>query len=131
MSEADNIFPIKLPCDPLGWSSYSLQPYFLRATPADLTWYSYDTIIHSQSSVEFVVYDMADNTYGGVGKSIASFKADVPVNATAEAIDRRIVTLARARREAELRAAEEEIINSYAAGIRASLAVSPPEGKSP
>jgi len=124
MSDADKIFPITLPCNDRGHSDLSFQKYFLAAKPRDLTWYSYDTTIHSPISVEFVVYDMADFACGGLGKKIASFKAAVPGEATERAIDRKIMSLAIARRSKELRAAEEAIVDSYAAGIRASLAIS-------
>lgn len=127
MSASSKIFPITLSCSPLGWSSYAFKPYFMEAKPADLIWYAYDTIIHSQTSVEFVVYDMADNVYGGLGKNIASFKATVPEHATTAAIDQKIAILARARRDAELLASEVAIVNDYAAEIRKSLTASPSE----
>lgn len=131
MSYADKIFPISLSCREDGWSEYSFRSHFNAAKPVNLVWYAYDTIIHSPISVEFVVYDMADNTYGGLGKKIASLKTAVPAESTSRAIDRKIMSLAQARRAEELRAAEEAIINSYAAGIRAALSVSSPdrEGK--
>jgi hypothetical protein len=115
------IFPIHLPCHENGWSAYHYRPQFLTSKPDHLTWFAYDTIIHSETDVEFVVYDMADNFYGGRGKKIASFRTLVPRGATARDIDNQIVQLAIARRAKELREAEAAIISGYADEIRSTL----------
>jgi hypothetical protein len=121
------IFPITLACDDRGWSAYSFQKAFRAAKPEGLTWYGYDTIIHSSTDVEFVVYDMENNVHGGLGKKTGQFRATVPPSLTANDIDRKIVFLATERREAELRAAEQSIIAGYADEMRASLALSSKE----
>jgi hypothetical protein len=115
---AEQIFPILIPCDPRGWSAHSFQPYFMAAKPKDMVWYGYDTIINSKTEVEFVVYDMADNAYGGIGKQIASLKATVPSELTNNAVDQKIISLARSRRATELQLAEDAIVSRYTEELR-------------
>lgn len=123
-----DIFPILLACNEKGWSAHAFQRCFYATKPEDLTWFGYDTTILSQTEVEFTVYDMADNATGGLGDKIASFRATVPEELTKEAVDRKILFLALAQRERELRAIEEAIINRYADAIRASSLSRPKSG---
>lgn len=120
MNNESTIFPIHLACNDKGWSEHAFRKSFLEAKPKELIWFGYDTIIHSQTDVEFVVYDMLDNMYGGLGKRIGAFKTAVSEQVTGDAINRRIMALATARRHRELSEAEAVIIKSYADEIRAS-----------
>lgn len=124
------IFPISLPCNQKGWSEHAFRKAFMDAKPEGLIWYGYDTIIHSPFQVEFVVYDMHDNVSGGLGKQIANFKATVFEETTRDAIDRRIMALAAARRHRELKQTEDDIIRRYADEIRAST-LPPPQHSTP
>lgn len=117
------IFPITLACNDKGWSTHAFQKAFLAAKPDQLIWYGYDTIIHSPTEVEFVVYDM-DNVYGGRGKKTGAFKTEVAADLTADDINRKIMFLAAQRRKAEWEAIEAEIISGYAEEIRTAAGLS-------
>jgi hypothetical protein len=116
-----SVFPITLRCDHTGWSAYDFRDAFLAAKPAGLTYYAYDTIIHSRTEVEFVAYDMLDNCYGGVGKEKARFRATVSRDLTDEAVKKQVYLVAQDRRERELDQREELIIRAYAAEIERQL----------
>lgn len=120
----DEVFPIVIGCDHRGWSDFHFQRLFLSNKPDGLIWFAYDVIINSPTEVEFVVYNMADSCYGGVGAKIASFSAVASVDTTRDAIERRIRAIATERRNAELQAAESIIIDGYADDIRAALSKS-------
>lgn len=115
------VFPITLSCDDRGWSEYRYREFFLANKPKGLTWFAYDTIILSETEVEFVVYDMRCNYSGGRGVEIERFKAAVPKEIIGSDIEKKIVAVAAARRGEELAAHEKRIIAGYADEIRAAM----------
>jgi hypothetical protein len=96
-------------------SSYDFRGVFLANKPAELTWFAYDVVIHSPTRIEFMVYDMRDTFFGGLGNIIANFSATVPATLTLKHMERQAMRLARARREEELLEAERKIMRGYAA----------------
>jgi hypothetical protein len=122
-----NLFPISLRCNDKGWSEHSFQNAFMRVRPKDKTWYGYDVEIMSPTDVVFIVYSMADATYGGLGKADYNLQATVSPDLTAPYIDRRIVELAAQRRTAELAAEEARIVEQYANELRAALSLAKSE----
>lgn len=130
MSAAAKIFPIvrKAVETPHFTSSpYSYREAFLAAfkpvrdQDRRASYYAYDVIIHSRTSVEFVVYDMRDNLCGGIGDETHRLKAKVKASLTREDVEDAIYRAAELRRSAELFLAEQRIIDGYADEIRASL----------
>ena|SRR6218665_1877183 len=77
-------------------------------------WYTFDVIIHSQTEIEFVAFDMEDFCYGGKGKEIHRFKVKVAKSVTEKEIRRELLSRAALRRELELIAEENRIIKTYA-----------------
>ncbi|WP_353645728.1 hypothetical protein [Mesorhizobium sp. WSM2239] len=113
----NNIFPITLPCNNRGWSAPEFRSTFLSAKPADLTWYSYDVIIHSRTLVEFVVYDIRCSSTGGRGAEKARFNTYVLRGLTTYTVKQKARRLAEERRAKELFEKEEAIIKRYMAEI--------------
>lgn len=77
-------------------------------------WYTFDVIIHSQTEIEFVAFDMKDFCYGGKGKEIHRFKVKVAKSVTEKEIRKELLFRAMLRRELELNAEENRIIKAYA-----------------
>lgn len=117
----EEFFPFTLPCTDQGSGSYEFRPYFMKARPENLIWYGYDTVINSPVDVEFIVYDMRDNVYGGLGKKIATLNAVVPDTVTSGPINERARYLARSRRAQELAQTEALIVSRYADEILAEM----------
>ncbi len=115
------VFPFKICCFSHGGGAYEYQNHMLKGKPSKLSWYAYDTIVHSRTSVEFVLYSMLDSFSGGISKEIARFKCVIPADVTAKDVERQIIEEARLMREKELRDAEEKIIARYADKIRKAL----------
>lgn len=116
-----NVFPFTLHCNGKGWSEHRYRDFFLSAKPAGLSWFGYDTILHSRTDIEFVVYDMKDSFYGGLGSVVCRFRSVVPPAVTKEHVEQRIFLLAAERREKELADEEAAIVRRYASEIRRSL----------
>lgn len=115
------VFPFTVHCDGYGQSPPSFVNDFLRTRPREFGWYCFDVEVHSRTKVTFVVFGMQDNFSGGKGSEAFRFDADVPSATTAQSVSFRLRLLAEARREAELHAAEEKIIQSYVAEILSDL----------
>lgn len=103
-------------------SPYDFRKAFLANKPESLSWFAYDVVVASPTDVEFVVYDMRDFCRGGIGKEIARFEAKVGRGVTRASIEHRALYLAQERRNAELEAAEAEVVRTYAAEIMAEIA---------
>jgi hypothetical protein len=80
----------------------------------DFHWYCYEVIVHSQTKIEFVCFDMEDTVYGGKGKEFHRFVVIVDKNVTKNAIKRKLIERAARRRDEELLLAERMLIQSYA-----------------
>lgn len=113
-------FPVTLPAHETRHFTSSAPDFrevFLKVKPDKLGWYAYDVIINSPTEVEFYVYGMRDNTYGGVGSIVGIFPAKVARKVTKKAINNRAVEMATHQRLAELAEEENKIIAGYAAKI--------------
>jgi len=55
---------------------WGFRDVFLDRKPKGLTFYEFDVVVRSKTSVTFVVYDMRDNFYGGRGKEIKKIPAN-------------------------------------------------------
>lgn len=118
---ANNFFPFTLRASETPHYTYSPHAFrktFLEVKPEGLTWYAYDVIIYSPTKITFVVYDMRDTSYGGIGKEITRIDAKVSVEITAQACNERMFALARDVRQQELDASELQMIGSYADQLR-------------
>lgn len=78
------------------------------------SYYCYDVIVHSQTVIEFICFDMEPFSYGGKGEEICRFKAVVEKSVTKDSIVRRLDHRAVSRREKELEEAEDKLIQGYA-----------------
>lgn len=87
----------------------------------DFYWYDFDVKIISPTEVEFIVFDMEDFCYGGRGRKIHSFKAEVSKNETKKYIDAKLMKNAIARRDKELKEIERKICQGYADEERRAL----------
>lgn len=76
--------------------------------------YQYEVIIHSQTEIEFICFDMEDFCYGGRGKEFHRFTAIVDKSVTKKSIERKLLDRATYLREAELAMKELIIIQDYA-----------------
>ena len=114
------MFPIYLPCNiENGWSHAGFRSTFMQNKPAKLIWYAYDVWILNKTLVRFDVFEMYDDVYGGVGNKIHTFEVEVDESITRPEMVRRAMEMARAKREAELEAAENLIVHQYAKEILA------------
>ncbi len=129
---SNNIFPIELYAyegEHYTSSAFEFRKDFQkafddqRATGSIKHYFAYDVIIHSKTNVSFVVYDMRDNIYGGIGAKLGTIDATVDPSVTEKAIKDRIYRLAKERRRVELAIIEEDIIEQYAEDYRAFLSV--------
>lgn len=112
-----NVFPFTLYCGANGGGDHTFRNTFMAHRPKDVTWYGYDVVVNSPTSVTFVVYNMHDNYRGGLGKEILRFDVNVPVEVTLPRIGERAMFLAAAKRQEELDEAEEKIVQRYAQDI--------------
>lgn len=117
---AVELFPFTIECDYRGWSAHAFRDAFLARKPEGLTWYAYDVVVRSPNDVEFIVYSIACNVRGGVGREVARFQAEVPRSTTWPSIERQAEQLAKVLRRKELTEAEDEIIRGYASAIIAA-----------
>ena len=69
----------------------------------DATWYAADVIVHSFTEIEFVVFDMADNVYGGIGAEIYRVTATVTAKETTQVISHEAIRAADREIQAEMR----------------------------
>lgn len=125
IADAESFFPFTLHA--VETPHYTSSPHafrdaFLKAKGELAGWYAYDVTVKSRTAVEFTVYDMRDNFYGGIGKQIARFATKVSAAVTADAVERRIRDFAEVRRRDELQAAEDAIIAGYVDELRDALA---------
>lgn len=110
-------FPFELHAtDSHGWAANptDFKETFLKHKPAELSWYAYDVRIISQTQIEFIVFNMRDTCYGGIGREIAHFACTVDPAVTRNSIEKRAMRLAIEKRETEIAAAERSVIKSYA-----------------
>lgn len=109
------IFPIQLYCDRgNGWSDSTFRETFLKAKSPSLTWYGYDVVITSATSIYFIVYSMRDAYHGGLGQPIKEIHLDVDSRLTRAHIEQAALREATRRRKKELEAAEQLVYQSYA-----------------
>ena len=84
-----SLFPFTIYADSNhGGVSHGFRQIFMEHRKPDVTWYAADIIVNSDTEIEFVVYDMKDNFYGGVGKEIYRVPATVTQSKTIAAISR-------------------------------------------
>lgn len=111
---AVKLFPIQIPVSEQTYEG--LRKYFRSVRPERTwginCWYAVGYEILAQDRVTFVVHDIEDNTYGGVGKWLYSFSVRDPklVLLTQRIIDNRILQMAIEKRQEELHLLEEQII---------------------
>lgn len=55
---------------------WGFRDVFIKHKPKGFTWYEFDVVVRSKTSVTFVVYDMRDNYWGGRGKEIKKIPAN-------------------------------------------------------
>lgn len=115
-------FPITLE----GWNNNgggdrAFKKIFLEHKPLGKLWYAYTTVIKSKTRIQFKVYGMQDNVYGGVGMEIYRFSVTVPFTVTQKAIAEHAEYLARMRREKELEKQEKLLIIKYKHEILSQL----------
>lgn len=114
------IFPIILVSDSEGHSSPTFRKAFVAARTAQMdSWFCYDVVVRSRTEVTFIVFGMWNTVHGGKGNEKYRFDALVAPELTQRFIDQKILTIAEDRRAEELHAAEQIIIERYAAEIRA------------
>ena len=83
-------FPFTIGYDSrFGGINYDYRALFMANKPKDMIWYAAAVIVHSPTQVEFVVYEMYDNYYGGVGAEIARFFVAVDKTANDKAMEQR------------------------------------------
>jgi hypothetical protein len=80
----------------------------------DVTWYAADVIVHSFTEIEFVVFDMADCVYGGIGAEIYRVTATVTAKETEHTISIEAVRAADREIQAEMRKAHLVKVNERA-----------------
>lgn len=100
------------------YSPHAFREAFLSAKPEGMSWYAYDVIVRSPTKITFVVYDMRDMTYGGIGGEIGRVDWIVDPKITGQAMNDRMFALARDVRQQELEAAEMKVVAGYADQIR-------------
>jgi hypothetical protein len=122
---AEKFFPFRVECeqrlDGQVWSSHEFRNVYNANRPKDKSWYAYDVVVKSPSLVEFIVYDMHDMCYGGLGKEIRRFEAKVHPELTRKSIERRAGMFALERRDRELVEQERAILLRYRDEILATL----------
>lgn len=75
-----NIFPFKVMSRDTGhyirkpWSNVKT---FLKYKPEDMRWYAYDIEVISENYARFIVYDMKDFCFGGIGMKTGEFECFV------------------------------------------------------
>lgn len=113
-----SIFPLYSRCDRgNGWSDHDFSELFHKHRK-DRTWYGYDVIVHSRTSVSFVAYDL-DYHRSCVGDEIFRIgPLDVPFKLTNKIVERKIRERASDRFAAEQFAAEKAVLERYADEIR-------------
>jgi hypothetical protein len=67
---------------------------FLEKKKAGVTWYSVTVKIFSPTKIEFIVYGMKCNVYGGRGEELYKLPLTVDPSYTKEAIERKALSLA-------------------------------------
>jgi hypothetical protein len=101
-----------------GWTSFDRdfesEWHKVRPKAERFSWYAYDVKVHSPTSVTFIVYDMRDSVYGGIGDKVGEFDATVPTALTRKTILREVMAMAKDRRTQELFKLEQEMIRVYA-----------------
>lgn len=116
------MFPFTLYCDrERGWSNVNFRPLFLSNKPKELIWYAYDVNILSKSEVEFIVYDIKDAVYGGVGSKLLSFICSADENLVKEFVVDRATSMAIVKRKQELNKEEDFIVAGYTNSILDSI----------
>jgi hypothetical protein len=118
---AKSFFPIHLPAVERGSTAFNdrdFQALFDQHRRKDQSYYAYDVIVKSPTTVEFSVRDMISCSQGGIGRELYSFELhDVDEDITAPAIKRHATQMAQQVRDWELRREEERRIADYAATI--------------
>lgn len=107
-------FPFTIPCrDDHTYVRYAteFQNLFLAHRPEKMSWYAYDVVIKSPTTVGFVVYTMRDSARGGIGGKVGEFEiGGVDPDLTKNAIIKQAYDLASSQRALELRLAEEALL---------------------
>lgn len=81
-------------------------------------WYAYDVVIKDKTTVDFIVRDMADMVYGGIGNEIYRIEnVKVAAEETLPIRKREALCIAKVMREKELLDQENAIIEMYAEKI--------------
>jgi len=66
-----SLFPFTIyPSREHGSIPHGFRDLFQKQRKPDVIWYAADVIVNSDTEIEFVVYDMKDMCYGGIGKEI-------------------------------------------------------------
>jgi hypothetical protein len=126
---ANELFPVRLSAhnnNGNGGGNYGFRSLFHNTKRPHQIWYAYETLIHSPSDVEFVVFDMLDSVYGGVGNEIYRYRTPADPAITMPEIRGAAISLAEEIRKRELNRAEDEIIARYAESILTALAEDQP-----
>ena len=136
----ESFFPFRLYSNENGNSPWGFNGTFQANRPEELviteTWgtyvhtcrvkfsyYCFDVIIHSQTEIEFVCFDMEDNCYGGKGKEIHRFSVTVDKSVTNEYVGRRLFYRGIDRRERELAEQERKHYQKFADEERKALGI--------
>ena len=118
----DDIFPIKIRASgQCGGGAYGYRGLFLSGKPEGRSWFAYDTNILSETTIEFIAYEMKDSFSGGIGREAFRFTVAAQKDQTRYDVEQRIKALAATRFYTERAAREDEAIGKIADEIRASL----------
>lgn len=134
-------FPFRLYSNDQGHNIYGFDAVFQKNRPEKIeiieakgtqwqytrterfSYYAYDVIIHSQTEIEFVCFDMYDMCFGGKGKEIHRFKVTVDKKVTNEYVGRRLFSRGIDARERELAAQERKRYQKFADAERKALGI--------
>lgn len=114
-------FPFTIHCRENYHTPFEFRDTWLKIKPAKLTWYAFSVVVESPTQVEFIVFDMKDSYFGGIGNRIGTFKATVSPDVTRKSIIARAAELAADKREKELEAIEARIVGEYTQAILSEI----------
>ena len=114
-------FPFTVHCAENYHTPFEFKDTWMKIKPAKLTWYAYSVEVKSPTEIEFIVFDMKDNYFGGIGAKIGTFKATVTPDVTRKSIIARAARLAADKREQELEAEEARIVGQYTHDILSEI----------
>jgi hypothetical protein len=88
-----------------GGVSYAFERIFNGCRQQDTVWYAADVCLLSSTEIKFVVYDMEDFVYGGIGREIYTVTTTVTPDKTLKYVSERAIRVADSQLQEERREA--------------------------